>query len=112
MKQKKCGMSKCRKEIKARNKSRRIAEKQVSKKCDKKACEKFYPCVSKMNPLNLTKKFKNDYKGLQNELIKKCDPEKVCDKSQKCSRKIYKKTGFSKALIDLIDCKIEKCPLV
>ena len=113
-KRKKCGISKCPKQVKARNVSRRIAEKEVAKKCDQQACDKIYPCVSKMKPFNLTKKrtnaqFKKDYKDFQNKIIKDCDPEKECQKSQKCSRKIYKESGFSKALIDLFDCKMEKC---
>jgi hypothetical protein len=113
-KRKKCGISKCPKEVKVLNVSRRIAEKEVAKKCDKAACKNFYPCVSKMKPVNLTKKrtkaqFKKVYKDLQNKITKDCDPEKECQKSQKCSRKIYKESGFSKALIDLFDCKMKKC---
>ena len=112
-------MSKCAKEVKVHNELKPAAQKEVAKKCDQKACLKYYDCATSksLNPFNLTKKrrkgqFEKDYKRFQKELIKKCDPKKECEKSQKCSRKIYRESGYEKALVNLLDCKMEKCPLV
>jgi len=114
----KCAMSKCRKEVKI-FKELNPVKKEVIKKCDQTECSKYYACAAskELKPMNLTKKrtkgeFIKDFKDWQKQLKKKCGSAKECEKSQKCSRKIYKERGYTKAFSDLIDCKMEKCQLV
>ena len=113
-KRQKCGIRKCPEEVKKHNTLKLIAKKEVAKKCDQTPCRKYYACSSKMKRMNLTEKrtkgeFMKDFEDWQKELKKKCGSAKECEKSMKCSRKIYKKSGYIKALSDLIDCKLEKC---
>ena len=112
----KCGMRKCAKEVKVHNELNLVVKKEVAKKCGNidKTHKKYGDCASKMKPMNKTKKrtgveFVKDYKEWLKKLTKKCDPEKEFEKSNKCSGKIYKESGYGKALIDLVDCKVKKC---
>lgn len=115
----KCVVRKCAKEIKVGNVSRQIAEKKIAKKCGdmKKTYKKYGDCASKIKPMNKTKKrtgakFVKDFKEWIKNLTKKCDPEKEVEKFNKCSRKIYKESGYGKASIDLVDCRMKTCPIV
>ena len=111
----KCTIRKCPEEVKAKEELKPVFEKEIAKKCNKKPCLKYYSCAAaKIKPMNLTKKrtkgeFVKDFKEWQKELKKKCGSGKECKKSQKCSQKIFKESGFEKVLSDLIDCKFEKC---
>ena len=112
----KCTIRKCPEEVKAKEELKPVFEKEIAKKCGNidKTHKKYGDCVSKMKPMNKTKKrtgaeFVKDYKEWLKKLTKKCDPEKEFEKSMKCSEKISKRTGYVKAFSDLIDCKFEKC---
>jgi predicted ATP-binding protein involved in virulence len=115
-KRQKCAMSKCPDELKEMKDLEPIVNKETAKKCNEKPCLKYYSCAAskELKPMNITKKrskgdFVKDFKDWQKELKKKCGSGKECEKSMKCSQKISKRTGYAKAFLDLIECKLEKC---
>ena len=100
-----CTRKKCAKEWATKTRKQGDFNKRVMKKCNKKPCDDLDVCVAN-NP-NL--KTIIDIKKFAIELNKICPMTKQCDKFYSCSPKIAKKTGYQKAVLNLMECGDKMC---
>ena len=100
-----CLKRKCVKELKGLDKLRNITEKKVSLQCNKKPCDDYSECVDnhpdllKLNLLEFAEKSSKLCRG----------PSKKCNEYYECTRKMHKKTGFTKVSSILSECVEKKC---
>ena len=100
-----CTRKKCAKERTIKTRKQGDFNKRVMKKCNKKPCDDSDVCVAN-NP-NLKKI--NNLEKFAIELDKVCPMSKQCDKYYSCSSKIAKKTGYQKAVLNLMECGDKMC---
>jgi hypothetical protein len=102
-----CKKRKCAKEIEDRDKAKVKFDLERVKECNQEDCDTYLKCTKvKVKPVNLVnpKTWIKEFERWQKEAKKQCGSSIACDKYYACTRKVAKRTGYKKAVDDLIKC--------
>jgi len=107
-----CKRRKCAKEIEARDKAKLKFDDERVKGCNQEDCTTYSECVKdKVKPVSMInpKNWLKEFELWQKEAKKQCGSASACDKYYECSRKLAKRTGYRKAVDDVIKCSENNC---
>ena len=98
-----CKKRKCAKEIEERDKAKVKFDLERVTECNQEDCDTYLKCPVKVKPVNLVNPMK-EFERWQKEAKKQCGSSIACDKYYACTRKVAKRTGYKKAVDDVIKC--------